>query len=65
MDIQKDIEILCKLETRDADPDVYLSISYTDSSDKKRYELLPIELTLDSRKAKIWLIKRSFPQQLL
>lgn len=65
MSIKKDIEILCKLETQDADPDVYLSILYTDSSSKNRCELLPIELTLDSRKAKIWLIKRSFPQHLL
>lgn len=63
MDEQMDIEILCKLETRDADPDTYLVILYTDSSEKKKCEPFPIELTLDSRKAKIWLIKRGFPQQ--
>lgn len=65
MDIKKDIEVLCKLETQDADPDVYLSLSYPDSSGKNRCELFPIELTLDSRKAKIWCIKRGFPTHLL
>jgi len=65
MSIKKDIEILCRLETQDADPDVFLAISYIDSSSKNRYELLPIELTLEERKGKIWLIKRGFPQHLL
>lgn len=65
MSIKKDIEILCKLETQDADPNVFLAILYTDSSSKNRCELLPIELTLEERKAKIWLIKRGFPQHLL
>ncbi|MBL8500902.1 MAG: DUF927 domain-containing protein [Nitrosomonas sp.] len=65
MSIKKDVEILCRLETQDADPDVFLAISYIDSSGKNRYELLPIELTLEERKAKIWLIKRGFPQHLL
>ena len=59
------VKILCKLVTQNTDPDVFLSISYSDSSGNKRYELLPIELTLDERKLKTWLIKRNFPQQFL
>ncbi|WP_172592437.1 DUF927 domain-containing protein [Nitrosomonas supralitoralis] len=65
MDTQKAMVILCKLETQDADPDVFLVISYIDSSGKNRYELFPIELTLEEKKAKTWLIKRGFPQNLL